>query len=96
MTGYEITGSEAELAYMLSPEHWGQGYATEACRKMIAHIFEATPATAVVARVMVDNKGSEAVLRKVGFGRQSEALVELPLRGGSFLTSFWRLARNEF
>lgn len=96
MTGYEITGSEAELAYMLSPEHWGQGYATEACRKMIAHIFEATPAAAVVARVMVDNKGSEAVLRKVGFGRQREALVELPLRGGSFLTSFWRLARHEF
>jgi RimJ/RimL family protein N-acetyltransferase len=96
MTGYEIAGSEAELAYMLSPAHWGQGYATEACRKMIDHIFEATPANAVVARVMVDNRASEAVLRKVGFGRHREALVELPLRGGSFLTSFWRLAREEF
>jgi RimJ/RimL family protein N-acetyltransferase len=95
MTGYEITGTDAELAYMLSPAHWGQGYATEACREMIAHIFEATGAAAVVARVMTDNKASEAVLRKVGFAWQREAAVELPLRGGSFLTSFWRLGRQE-
>jgi RimJ/RimL family protein N-acetyltransferase len=95
MTGYEITGSEAELAYMLSPVHWGQGFATEACRAMIGHIFEATNATAVVARVMTDNRASEAVLRKVGLRWQRQAPVELPLRGGSFLTSFWRLARDE-
>ncbi len=95
MMGYEITGAEAELAYMLSPMHWGQGYATEACRKMVAHIFDATDATAVVARVMTDNKASEAVLRKVGLRWQREALVELPMRGGSFLTSFWRLGRDE-
>jgi len=94
MVGYEITGSDAELAYMLSPRHWGQGYATEACRAMVAYIFEATKAAAVVARVMVDNKASESVLRKVGFRWQREAPVELPLRGGSFLTSFWRLTRD--
>src|SRR6267142_912532 len=31
--GYELKGSEAELAYMVSPDHWGLGslgYATEA------------------------------------------------------------------
>lgn len=95
MVGYEIAGAEAELAYMLSPAHWGQGYATEACRQMIAYIFEATRAAAVVARVMVDNKASEAVLRKVGFSWQREAPVELPARGGAFLTSFWRLGRDE-
>jgi RimJ/RimL family protein N-acetyltransferase len=95
MIGYEVTGQEAELAYMLSPAHWGQGYATEACRQMIAHIFEATRAAAVVARIMAGNKASEAVLRKVGFGWQGEAAVELPLRGGAFLTSFWRLGRDE-
>jgi RimJ/RimL family protein N-acetyltransferase len=95
MIGYEIAGGEAELAYMLSPAHWGQGYATEACREMIAYIFETTRAAAIVARVMIDNKASEAVLRKVGFSWQRAAAVELPLRGGAFLTSFWRLGRDE-
>ena len=31
--GYELKGSEAELVYMVSPDHWGLGslgYATEA------------------------------------------------------------------
>jgi len=30
MMGYELKGSEAELAYTVSPDHWGLGYATEA------------------------------------------------------------------
>ena len=93
MIGYEIKACEAELAYMVSPTHWRYGYATEACKSVIEHIFAATEATAVVARAMAHNKASEAVLRKVGLERQCEALVELPIRSGAFLTSFWRLGR---
>src|SRR5262249_30274899 len=93
MIGYELKGSEAELAYMVSPNYWGLGYATEACKKIVAHIFEATKAGAVIARAMANNKASEAVLRKSGLRWQRQALVDLPIRPGAFLTSVWRLAR---
>jgi RimJ/RimL family protein N-acetyltransferase len=93
MIGYEVKGSEAELAYMVSPNHWGLGYATEACKKMVSYVFEATEATAVFAQAMADNKASEAVLRKSGLRWQREALVDLPIRSGAFLTSVWRLGR---
>jgi RimJ/RimL family protein N-acetyltransferase len=96
MVGYQTRDMEAELAYMVSPIHWGLGYASEACREIIAHIFSATEAEAVIARAMADNKASEAVLRKAGLRRQSEMPVELPVRSGTFLTSFWRLSREEF
>jgi len=96
MMGYHPDGRDAELGYMVSPSHWGLGYASEACRRIIAHIFEVTEATAVVARAMVDNKASEAVLRNGGLRWQSEASVELPIRSGVFLTSFWRLEREHF
>lgn len=96
MVGYHPDGRESELAYMVSPSHWGSGYASEACRRIIAHIFEVTEATAVVARAMIDNKASEAVLRKAGLRWQSEASVELPIRSGIFLRSFWRLDREHF
>lgn len=96
MVGYQTKDMEAELAYMVSPIHWGLGYASEACREIIAHIFSATEAEAVIARAMADNKASEAVLRKAGLRRQSEMPVELPVRSGTFLTSFWRLSREEF
>jgi RimJ/RimL family protein N-acetyltransferase len=94
MVGYHPDGRESELAYMVSPSHWGSGYASEACRRIIAHIFDVTEATTLVARAMVDNKASEAVLRKAGLRWQSEASVELPIRSGVFLTSFWRLERG--
>jgi ribosomal-protein-alanine N-acetyltransferase len=96
MVGYDSHGEEAELAYMVSPIHWGLGYASEACRRIVAHIFEATEARAVVARAMTANKASEAVLRKAGLRWLFEKSVELPIRSGTFPTSFWRLAREEF
>jgi RimJ/RimL family protein N-acetyltransferase len=96
MVGYHPAGRESELAYMVSPNHWGSGYASEACRRIIAHIFDVTEATAVVARAMTDNKASEAVLRKAGLRWQSEASIELPVRSGIFLTSFWRLEREHY
>jgi RimJ/RimL family protein N-acetyltransferase len=96
MVGYQTKDSESELAYMISPIHWGLGYASEACREIVAHIFNATEAKAVIARAMADNKASEAVLRKAGLRWQSEMPVELPIRSGTFPTSFWRLDREQF
>jgi ribosomal-protein-alanine N-acetyltransferase len=95
MVGYQTEGLESELAYMVSPIYWGLGYASEACRRIVAHIFDATEAKAVVARAMADNKASEAVLRNAGLRRQFEKPVDLPIRSGTFLTSFWRLDREE-
>jgi RimJ/RimL family protein N-acetyltransferase len=96
MVGYQTRDLESELAYMVSPNHWGLGYASEACRAIVAHIFSATEAKTVIARAMADNKASEAVLRKAGLQWQSEMPVELPVRSGTFPTSFWRLNREEF
>jgi RimJ/RimL family protein N-acetyltransferase len=96
MVGYQTQALESELAYMVSPSHRGLGYASEACRKIVAYIFNATEAKAVIARAMADNKASEAVLRKAGLQWQSEHPVELPIRSGTFQTSFWRLDRERF
>jgi [ribosomal protein S5]-alanine N-acetyltransferase len=96
MVGYQTSEMEAELAYMVSPIHWGLGYATKACRRIIAHIFDATEAKAVIARAMTDNKASVALLRKAGLRWLSEMPVELPVRAGTFLTSCWRLGREKF
>ncbi|WP_083839130.1 GNAT family N-acetyltransferase [Bradyrhizobium sp. STM 3809] len=96
MIGYQIKDMEAELAYIVSPVHWRRGYATEACREIIAYIFGATEAEAVTARAMTANTASEAVLRKAGLRWQSELPVVLPVRSGTFPTSCWRLSRDEF
>jgi len=96
MVGFIGDGPEAELSYMVSPSHWGQGYATEAASRLVTYIFAETQFAAVTARAMVSNPASEAVLRKVGLRWVREGDVELPLRGGVFPTSFWRLDRTDF
>ena len=94
MIGFIEKGSDAELGYMVSPAHWGNGYATEAASRLVEYIFSETPCQAVIGRAMIANPASEAVLRKVGLRWEREANVELPLRGGAVPTSFWRLHRE--
>jgi ribosomal-protein-alanine N-acetyltransferase len=96
MVGFVGHGAEAELSYMVAPSCWGHGYATEAAARLVAHIFGQTQFAAVIGRAMIANPASEAVLRKAGLRREREGDVELPLRGGVFPTSFWRLDRGDF
>lgn len=55
-----------ELGYMLAPEVWGQGYASEACRTAIARAF-AAGLDRIGAGVWADNAASQHVLKKLGF-----------------------------
>jgi RimJ/RimL family protein N-acetyltransferase len=95
MAGFVGVGTEAELAYLVAPAHWGCGYATEAVSGLIGYIFAETQFTTVTARAMKVNPASEAVLRKAGLRREREADVDLPLRGGMIPSSFWRLDRQQ-
>ena len=95
MIGYHASGQEAEIRYMISPRYWRLGYATEAAHRIVTHTFETTDVRAIVATAMAQNRASEAVLRKLGFRKQTERSLHLPLRGGTFLVSFWTLDRGD-
>ncbi len=58
---------QAELGYGLSAEHWRQGYATEAARRMLALAFNELHVHRVGARVVVSNTRSIALLERLGF-----------------------------
>lgn len=55
------------LGYMLMPEHWGQGYATEASATAIDYAFATRDLTRILADVWEDNAASAKVLEKLGF-----------------------------
>ncbi len=59
----------AEVGFMLGREAWGQGYALEAVRTVIA--FAATGGLRkLTARTHLGNRRSEAVLEKLGFSEE--------------------------
>lgn len=55
-----------ELGFYLRPDAWGNGYAVEAGRAVIAHAF-ASPIAALFAGHHPDNAASRRTLAKLGF-----------------------------
>lgn len=62
--------AEIEVGYMLLPEAWGQGFATEACQRLVQFGFENTALTQIVAVTDPDNEASKNILSKCGFSTE--------------------------
>ncbi|MGA9026282.1 MAG: GNAT family protein [Steroidobacteraceae bacterium] len=56
----------ADLGYMLSPMHWGKGYATEIALALLDAGFCELRAERIISTVDVNNKASIRVLEKIG------------------------------
>ena len=57
---------EWEMGWTVHPQYWGQGYASEAAREMLAFAFTELHAHRVVAFCNVLNTASVRVMEKVG------------------------------
>ena len=60
-------GTPVSLMYVLGVADWGQGYATEACRRFVPEVFDRFPLRRLHADCFVDNPASAKVLHKLGF-----------------------------
>ncbi|MBQ4900677.1 GNAT family N-acetyltransferase [Paenibacillus sp. Marseille-P2973] len=58
---------KARLGYLLAPDFWNRGLATEAAKSLLKFGFETLRLNRIEARCSVDNPASEQVLRKCGF-----------------------------
>jgi RimJ/RimL family protein N-acetyltransferase len=56
-----------ELGYRIKKDHWGNGYATEACRPVISHGFEVLGLSEITVVTDPENRASQNVLAKLGF-----------------------------
>ena len=57
---------EGNIGYELSPEEWGQGYATEAARAIVRFGFTELKLHRIWSWCVADNVGSARVLEKLG------------------------------
>lgn len=60
-------GRLPDFGFIIHPDYWGHGFATEASVACIAHIFRNTTATELRADVDPRNVGSLRVLARLGF-----------------------------
>jgi RimJ/RimL family protein N-acetyltransferase len=84
------------LGFVLAPDDWGKGLATEAALAVIDTGFGLTPAVEILASVRVENEPSRAVIEKCGFAHLSTGPQGAPARGGMVECHSFRLARADW
>lgn len=76
-TKIDEDNSLVEIGYVLNPDFWGIGLATEAVERVLEFAFEVMNVNRVEAKFMFGNDASLAVMKKVGMkleGYQRDAL----------------------
>jgi ribosomal-protein-alanine N-acetyltransferase len=70
-----------EIGFILHPRYWGQGFAAEACRAVIAHVFAAYDLEAITADVDPRNEASLRLLSRLGFVETGRATATYEIEG---------------
>ena len=78
-----------ELGYIFNPVHYGRGYATEACRRILQHVFEDLGAHRVEAGCDPRNAPSWRLLERLGLRREAHRLKAVFLRRTSEGDPLW-------
>jgi ribosomal-protein-alanine N-acetyltransferase len=68
------TDGVVEIAYGLSPEYQGKGYATEAAEALTAYAFQSGKVRVVRAHTLPESNASGRILTKCGFRRIGEVI----------------------
>jgi RimJ/RimL family protein N-acetyltransferase len=85
----------AETGYFFHPDHWGNGYATEAVDLLCAYGFRERRLNKVAARTFAFNEPSSRVLENVGF-QQEGTLRSEAFEGGEHVDLlYWGLLASE-
>ncbi len=67
----------AELAYWLGRPYWGQGYTTEAARRMVRFGFEQLDLHRICAFAMAKNPASARVMQKIGMSHEGRLVQHI-------------------
>jgi RimJ/RimL family protein N-acetyltransferase len=99
----QAKGVQAEIGWVVAPEHAGQGYATEAAAALLRICFAGLGLRRVVALCFADNVASWRIMEKLGMRREEYAVRDSLHRSKGWLDGMtyailaeeWRAERQE-
>ena len=72
---------DMEIGYGLHPDHWGQGYMTEAAELICEYLFQRYPIEKITGYANLDKIGSQRALEECGFQNVGEEDQKSSARG---------------
>ena len=85
-----------EFGYWIGEPYWGNGYATEAGRRVVSFAFAELGAPILRARFVIDNPASGRVLTKLGFVHTHDGTCPSLARGAEIPAHVMALTRERF
>ncbi len=70
--GVKEIGGVLDFGYFLREKHWGQGYATEACKLALSNLSATIDLTEIEVFIANSNNASKGVARKLNWTRVSD------------------------
>jgi len=89
-------GFEADIGYELSPEHWGNGYATEAARALVNIGFGEWGLRRISSWCIADNLASARVLEKLGLTLEGRLRENEHFKGRYWDTLLYGMLEDEW
>ena len=89
--------TQAELGWVVDPDHSGHGYATEAARELLRYCFQDLGVRRVTANCFLDNHASWRLMERVGMRRERHAIGDALHRSGRWMdTVSYALLKDEW
>ena len=87
---------EWEIGWHFLPEHWGQGFATEAVKAVIGHVFTNFRINRLAAFLNADNQRSAALAERVGMIREGRLREVRYVRGVYYDEYVFSILKREY
>jgi ribosomal-protein-alanine N-acetyltransferase len=85
-----------EVGYVLNPEYWGKGYATEALSRMLSFGFGVLGMHRIYVRIMSGNIASERVAKKCGMRHEATHIDGMRIKGNYETIEEYAILAREF
>jgi RimJ/RimL family protein N-acetyltransferase len=84
----QAAGTQAEIGWVLHPDHEGHGYATEAVREILGVCFDELGLRRVVAGCFAANTASWQLMERVGMRREQHTVLDALHRSGQWMDGY--------
>lgn len=95
-TSFNCPADSAEIGYVLNPAYQGQGYATEAVRRVLSFGFEELQLHRIEAHFIEGNHASRRLMERVGMTLEGYARESMRIKGRYRTVGTCAILRQEF
>ncbi|MEK5333374.1 GNAT family N-acetyltransferase [Lysinibacillus sp. FSL W8-0992] len=92
----DFTNRQGEIGYIIHPDYWAKGYATEVSKLLIEFGFSTLNLHRIFATCDPRNLGSAKVLEKIGMTQEGKLRQDLLLRDGWRDSLLYSILKHEW